>query len=173
MEIERKFLMSELPPRFDSYPHYSIEQGYISSTPVIRIRKKSTDVETKYILTIKSSGLMSREEYEINISKEEYINLSKKVEGNFIKKTRYNIPIDYRYGSGKKDLTLELDVFDGVFSGIVLGEIEFASEELAYAYSPDQYFYKDVTEDTDFHNSTMSSMDKSEIQKLIVKATGY
>lgn len=173
MEIERKFLISELPKNFDAYPHYSIEQGYISRSPVIRIRKKITDSDTSYILTIKSSGLMAHEEYEINISKEEYINLSKKVEGNFIKKTRYNIPMDYRYGSGKQDLTLELDVFDGVFSGVVLGEIEFESEELAYAYQPNQYFYKDVTEDTDFHNSTMSSMDKTEIQRLIVKATGY
>ena len=38
MEIERKFLVKELPD-LNIYPHKRIVQGYISTDPVIRVRQ--------------------------------------------------------------------------------------------------------------------------------------
>ena len=38
MEIERKFIVHNLPDNLDSYPHSEIEQGYLCMEPVIRIR---------------------------------------------------------------------------------------------------------------------------------------
>ena len=68
MEIERKFLIDEIPFALGSYEHHELSQGYISVSPVIRIRKS----DDSYILTVKSGGLLAREEYEINLSEEEY-----------------------------------------------------------------------------------------------------
>ena len=39
MEIERKFIVSELPENLQDYPHHEIEQGYLCMDPVIRIRR--------------------------------------------------------------------------------------------------------------------------------------
>ena len=40
MEIERKYLIRQLPNHLNDYPHDEISQAYISTDPVIRIRKK-------------------------------------------------------------------------------------------------------------------------------------
>ncbi len=50
MEIERKYLISHLPEHFDQYPHRQLEQGYLSTAPVVRVRKD----DDKYELTYKS-----------------------------------------------------------------------------------------------------------------------
>ena len=38
MEIERKYLISSLPEHLDQYPHRQLEQGYLSTSPVVRVR---------------------------------------------------------------------------------------------------------------------------------------
>ena len=70
MEIERKFLISKenLPADLNSYPHHRLEQGYLSTAPVVRIRKE----DDNYYLTYKSKGLMTREEYNLPLTKESY-----------------------------------------------------------------------------------------------------
>ena len=70
MEIERKFLISKenLPTDLNSYPHHRLEQGYLSTAPVVRIRKE----DDNYYLTYKSKGLMTREEYNLPLTKESY-----------------------------------------------------------------------------------------------------
>ena len=55
MEIERKYLVSELPETLNNYPYRTIEQGYLNTDPVIRIRRDNE----KYELTYKSKGLMT------------------------------------------------------------------------------------------------------------------
>jgi adenylate cyclase len=49
-----------------------------------------------------------------------------------------------------------LDIFEGVFSGLTLAEVEFESIEEANAYIPPSWFTKDVTMDAAYHNSNMS-----------------
>ena len=64
MEIERKFLIKDLnalPFRPEDYPHRELEQGYLCTEPVVRIRKDAD----QYFLTYKSTGLMIREEYKL------------------------------------------------------------------------------------------------------------
>ena len=48
------------------------------------------------------------------------------------------------------------DLFEGVFSGLTLAEVEFESIEEANAYIPPSWFTKDVTMDAAYHNSNMS-----------------
>lgn len=57
MEIERKYLIDQLPADLASYPCKVIEQGYLCTEPVVRIRRSND----KYTLTYKGRGLMVRE----------------------------------------------------------------------------------------------------------------
>ncbi|CBK73648.1 hypothetical protein CIY_07550 [Butyrivibrio fibrisolvens 16/4] len=43
MEIERKFLIKELPD-LSKYDYVDIEQGYLCTHPVVRIRKRMTNL---------------------------------------------------------------------------------------------------------------------------------
>ena len=65
MEIERKYLLDQLPENLTSYPCKKIEQGYLSTEPVVRIRRS----DDEYYLTYKSKGLMVREEYNLPLTK--------------------------------------------------------------------------------------------------------
>ena len=147
MEIERKFLISKenLPTDLDAYPHHKLEQGYLSTAPVVRIRKE----DDNYYLTYKSKGLMTREEYNLPLTKESYEHMRPKADGILISKTRYLIP-------EKDRLTIELDVFDAPYEGLYLAEVEFSSEEQALSYNPPVWFGEDVTNSGKYHNSHLS-----------------
>ncbi|SDB25409.1 CYTH domain-containing protein [Pseudobutyrivibrio sp. YE44] len=142
MEIERKFLIKELPD-LSKYEYVDIEQGYLSTNPVVRIRKKND----KYILTYKGSGLMAREEIEASLTKEAYQHLLEKIDGHAITKRRYLIPFE--------PYTIELDVFEGHKKGLIMAEVEFPSLEEANAFVAPDWFGDDVTEDRSYHNSNM------------------
>lgn len=144
MEIERKFLIKQIPVNLNEYPYEEIEQGYLNTTPVLRIRRKNDS----YIFTYKSAGLMSREEIELPLSKEAYEHLIPKCDGNLITKTRYRIPEEHGY-------TIELDIFHGCLEGLVLAEVEFPSEEAALAFPVPDWFTCEVTYESTFHNSQM------------------
>ena len=61
MEIERKYLIRELPENLETYAYHDIEQAYLCTAPVVRIRRQ----DDRYILTYKSSGMMAHEEYNL------------------------------------------------------------------------------------------------------------
>jgi CYTH domain-containing protein len=144
MEIEKKFLIKRLPNNLGSYPHTQIKQGYISTSPVIRIRQLGDN----FILTIKGKGLLEREEYELNITKNQFQKLSEKVEGTVIDKTRYYIPYE-KY-------TIELDLFHDHYQDLQVAEVEFETLDDAHAFSPPEWFGEDVTHDVNYQNSTLS-----------------
>ncbi len=145
MEIERKFLIKQLPPQLSEYEHSKIEQGYLCTDPVVRIRRR----DDRYTLTYKSGGMLAREEYNLPLTAEAYAHLKPKADGLIIEKTRYLIPLDDR-------LVIELDLFEGVHTGLILAEVEFDSIEEAKAFTPPDWFGEDVTYDSRYHNSTMS-----------------
>lgn len=178
MEIERKYLINTLPENLESFPFRIIEQGYLSTEPVVRIRRDNDD----YILTYKSKGLMIREEYNLPLTAESYEHLKEKIDGRLISKKRYLIPLpkkksveihaseplsvlDYieqeRDASGhpELDLTIELDVFSGELAPLVLAEVEFPDEESANEFVPPYWFGEDVTFSTEYHNSRLSQKD--------------
>ncbi|MFP4697430.1 MAG: CYTH domain-containing protein [Eubacteriales bacterium] len=144
MEIERKFLVTDFPFNLVNLPYDNIEQGYISTDPVIRIRKKSNS----YFLTVKSEGLLSREEINIPINKNKYALLSKKLDYNLIIKKRYYYTLDNK-------LTAEIDVFDGNLKGLTVLEVEFKSEKEAYEFNPPNWFGEEVTFNKKYQNSNL------------------
>ena len=145
MEIERKFLITKLPDHLNNYKCRNIEQGYLSTNPVVRVRKDNDD----YFLTYKGSGMMVREEYNLPLTRESYDHLIQKADGTIITKKRYEIPTS-------DSLIIELDLFEGAFSGITLAEVEFKSESQANSYTPPDWFGLDVTNSGEYHNSNMS-----------------
>lgn len=145
MEIERKFLVDALPANIEVYPFRLIEQGYLCTEPVIRVRRENED----YYMTYKGSGLMIREEYNLPLTKEAYDHLIAKADGNIIAKKRYRIPLE----SG---LLIELDIFGEPFSPLFLAEVEFSSEDEAENFVPPSWFGKEVTFSGEYHNSCLS-----------------
>ena len=147
MEIERKFLIKkeQLPKDLANCSFHKIEQGYLCTDPVVRIRRQ----DDEYYLTYKSKGLLSREEYNLPLTQESYEHLKPKADGIVISKTRYLIP-------EKDGLTIELDVFHEDYDGLLLAEVEFESEEQANTYVPPEWFGEDVTYSSAYHNSTLS-----------------
>ena len=145
MEIERKFLIDLLPEKLEVYPHKELEQGYLCTDPVVRVRKEGEE----YVLTYKSKGLMVREEYNLPLNKTAYEHLLEKADGIVISKTRYILP-------EKDGLKIELDVFHGEHDGLILAEVEFPNEKMANSYCPPDWFGEDVTYSTKYHNSNLS-----------------
>ena len=145
MEIERKYLIDTLPEDYQDYPCRHIEQAYLNTDPVIRIRKDNN----KHELTYKSKGLMAREEYNLPLDEASYQHLLTKIDGRLIRKKRYMIPLN-------DSLTIELDVFEGDLAPLLLAEVEFSSQEEAESYCPPDWFGEDVTFSVRYHNSTLS-----------------
>ncbi|MDD6806266.1 MAG: adenylate cyclase, partial [Clostridiales bacterium] len=42
MEIERKFTIKHLPDQLEQYTHHVIEQAYLCTDPVVRVRKEDS-----------------------------------------------------------------------------------------------------------------------------------
>ena len=145
MEIERKYLIKKLPEDLAQYPHMEMEQAYLCTEPVVRVRKEGED----YVLTYKSKGLMVREEYNLPLDEASYQHLLTKIDGRLIRKKRYMIPLN-------DSLTIELDVFEDDLAPLLLAEVEFPDEASALSFTPPEWFGTDVTFSSEYHNSTLS-----------------
>ncbi len=145
MEIERKFLVKDLPI-LHNYSHKDIVQGYLSFNPEIRIRKAN---DTCY-LTTKGEGTLSREEKEIIIKFTTFSSLLNLVKGRLIYKTRYLIPLT-------NSLTAELDIYQKDLEGLCTVEVEFLNLEDAQNFVPPAWFSKEITEDKQYRNKNLAS----------------
>ncbi len=146
MEIERKFTVRKLPENLDSYPCHLIEQAYLNTDPVIRVRRQ----DDEFYMTYKGKGLLMREEYNLPLNEVSYYHLREKADGNIISKKRYVIPIK------DSSLCVELDIFDKPFAPLIIAEVEFPDKETAEAFAPLDWFDQDVTNDPAYHNSNLS-----------------
>ena len=147
MEIERKYRIAALPEHYRSYPVRAIEQAYLCTDPVVRVRRDGDE----YYLTYKGRGLLAREEYNLPLTREAYAHLLPKADGVVLTKKRYLIPLD-----GSDHLTIELDVFEGRYAGLLLAEVEFTSEEEAMAFQAPEWFGRDVTFTREYQNSRLA-----------------
>lgn len=147
MEIERKYIIDtdNMPPNLHSYPCRHLEQGYLCTNPVVRIRKDNDNYE----LTYKSIGLMIREEYNLPLTADAYRHMRTKIDGRLITKDRYILPL-------QQGLNIELDIFLQDLAPLVLAEVEFPDEQTATAFIPPSWFGDEVTFRTQYHNSTLS-----------------
>jgi len=145
MEIERKFVLAVPPFDLSGCRALSLMQGYISTRPVIRLRRQ----DDMYILTVKGSGTLAKEEFELPLTQAQFESLWRKVEGVAISKTRYLIPL----GDG---LTAELDAYHGALAGRYTVEVEFPDIAAATRFTPPAWFGQEATEDARYSNASLS-----------------
>lgn len=164
MEIERKFTVKKIPEPLSQYTCHVIEQAYLNTDPVVRIRRQ----DNEYYLTYKSKGLLAREEYNLPLNEASYYHLREKADGHVISKKRYVIPIekptftsDYTENIDQISLLVELDIFEAPFVPLVIAEVEFPDEASANAFLPLDWFDQDVTCDPAYHNSSLSGLSLS------------
>ncbi len=144
VEIERKFLVNGEGWRALGEP-VLLRQGYLSSNPgrVVRVRIEGAQAT----LTIKSRNVgVARGEWEYPLPLPEAQELLDRVcEQPLIEKTRSRI--------AHAGMVWEVDEFLGANAGLVVAEIELASEDQAFA-KPD-WIGAEVSADLRYHNSNL------------------
>jgi adenylate cyclase len=146
-EIERKFLVSDPPADFETYPSESIEQGYVVVEGSSEVRVRRRDGRT--LLTVKAGAGRVRVEEEFEIDERRFESLWSLTDGRRVAKTRYRLPAD-------AGLTIELDVYTGELAGLRVAEVEFESEAASEAFDPPAWFGPDVTDDHRYANRTLA-----------------
>lgn len=146
VEIERKFLVDkriwakESPERSQPF-----RQAYLTDDQLKTIRIRTAGDQG--YLTIKSRGKgISRQEFEYKIPVAEAHTLIDNFAQNVIEKTRHFIT----YG-GK---LWEVDEFQGANAGLLVAEIELASEDEAFEKPP--WLATEVSLDTRYLNSNLA-----------------
>lgn len=144
-EIERKFLVVG-DYKSHAFNHYRIVQGYLSSVleRVVRIRIQG---DTAY-LTIKSTVSdteFTRYEWEREIPLEDAEEMLKFCEKEIIEKTRYLVKVGAHL--------FEVDEFYGNNQGLVVAEVELASEDEVFE-KPD-WLGQEVTSENRYYNSML------------------
>lgn len=145
LEIERKFLVVG-DYKSQAVSHSRIVQGYICSEKGRTVRVRLRD--DRGYLTIKGpsrDGGLSRYEFEKEITMDEALSLLRLCEPGIIDKVRWLIPMGRH--------TFEVDEFFGDNEGLVVAEVELASEDEAYE-RPD-FLGREVTGERRFYNSCL------------------
>jgi len=154
IETERKFLIKHKDCLEYADDNKRISQGYLTLAVdrTVRVRVAG-DVAW---LTVKGRNRGSvRAEFEYQIPFQDGLELLEMCEGGVIEKTRHII-----FNSG---FTVEVDVFEGLNSGLVVAEIEFEEDDpqavmLEEKLRPrlPQWIGKEVTNDERYYNSSLS-----------------
>jgi len=147
-EIERKFLVADLPAGIEAQRSEPIAQGYLAIAPdgvEVRVRRRGAATT----ITVKSGPAMVRVEEEIPIDEAVFARLWPLTEGRRIDKVRHYVPLD-------GGLTAELDVYAGALDGLRTAEIEFPSEAAAGAFALPPWLGEEVTGDPAYANQALA-----------------
>lgn len=147
IEIERKFLVTSDVYKTEAFKQSRIVQGFLNTDKerTVRVRIRGD----KGFLTVKgksSSNGLSRFEWEREISIIEAENLLKICEKGVIEKTRYEVKVGNHI--------FEVDEFYGDNTGLVIAEIELASE--TEIYEKPNWIGAEVTGDIRYYNAQLS-----------------
>lgn len=145
-EIERKFLLEELPAELDQRESVAIEQGYLAVAGAVEVRlRRAGEART---LTVKRGAGERREETEIELGEEQFAPLWEAC-ANRLAKRRHRVPL----GDG---LTAEVDVYAGALSGLAVAEVEFPDDATARGFRPPPWFGRELTGDRRFANQSLA-----------------
>ncbi|MFN2540705.1 MAG: adenylate cyclase [Chthoniobacterales bacterium] len=147
-EIERKFLIKQLPPGLNRFRNYPIAQGYLANETGgrhVRLRKKGKTAS----LTFKMGRGSAREEREIKLSAQQFALLWPATTGRRLRKIRYEIPW--------KNLLIEIDVYRGRNAGLRVAEVEFPSQASCRKFKPPTWFGREVTGEKRYSNIRLAT----------------
>jgi len=147
LEIERKFLIEELPRGFTRYPHKEIAQGYLSigrNKSHVRLRRAGRVCT----LTYKRGPARAREEREIHLTPSQFAILWPATAGSRLAKTRYYVPW--------KGLTIEVDIYHGSHDGLMVAEVEFSDVQTYHSFRPPKWLGDEVTGASRYSNTKLA-----------------
>jgi adenylate cyclase len=178
IEMERKFI---LPQGFMNDRPYimaqKINQGYLSESlgSVVRVRLCTTTYMDSAQRSVSSSKFgyltikLSRVEGSIGVPEYEYEIPFSDAE-DLINSCRYTISKDrYYLNLGEAGHLLEVDVFSGRHSGLIVGEVEFKSEEDYLNFKPPVFSKLEVTEDKRFSNFYLARALQENVDSVITE----
>lgn len=144
IEIERKFLLANDAWRGQGQPTL-MRQGYLVADPVRTVRVRIEG--ERAVVTFKSKSIgASRGEWEYEIPVPDAAELLDRLcEQPLVEKTRHRI----EHGGH----TWEVDEFQGENAGLVVAEIELASED--EAFDKPAWIGREVTGDARYYNSSL------------------
>jgi adenylate cyclase len=147
-EIERKFLLTQLPKELKHSRGHIIQQGYLASESAgrqVRLRKKGKTAS----LTFKVGRGSHREEREIKLSDKQFAALWPGTAGRRLRKVRFEIPW--------KNVVIEIDVYRGRHSGLVVAEVEFPDRVACRRFKPPSWFGREVTGEKRYSNVRLAN----------------
>ena len=144
-EIERKFLVEQLPQELANEPGAEIEQGYLAiGADEIRLRRHGDE----HVLTVKRGSGMSREEVEVPLTTEAFEQLWPLTAGRRVEKTRVTTPVE--------GAVAEVDVYRGAARRARHGRGRVRRPEHASMFSPPFWFGRELTGDSRYSNQSLA-----------------
>jgi CYTH domain-containing protein/CHAD domain-containing protein len=146
-EIERKFLLDEVPDRLQGRSGRQIEQGYLVEAEEVEVRLRRE--EGRHQLTAKRGHGEVREEIEVDLDADQFEALWPLTESRRLRKTRYLVPL----GEG---LEAEVDLYEEDLKGLVTAEVEFDSERQSRSFRPPAWLGEEVSGDRRYSNRSLA-----------------
>lgn len=173
-EVERRFLVKNIDSiDLSKYEKKEIEQFYLYRDKIVSVRKRKVTMpngDNLYTHTVKYKPGENQfpEEFEVQLTEEQYNNLEVNDSTKSIEKDRYVIPVNHFEGYEKYATpVIELDIFKGYLKGLIFAEIEFTDEIIASNYVPMPWFDIELTHK--LTNGKMTKMSREEVDALIDK----
>lgn len=149
-EIERKFLLRELPVDLDHGSGSLIRQAYLCLEEDREVRIRAQDKRRE--LTYKRGAGVVRDEINIPLDASQFEQLWSQTKGRRLEKTRYL----YSYAG----FEFELDVYGGELAPLMVAELEFDSEEAAQRFQPPSFLSREISSETVYKNSRLAMQGK-------------
>jgi adenylate cyclase len=147
-EIERKFLVRQVPDALAAGQGDLIRQGYLAFGDAgLEVRVRSRGERT--FLTVKKGAGRSRLEEEIEIERDRFDRLWPLTRGCRVKKVRHRVKL-------ADEAVAEVDVYGGRLSGLVTVDVEFVSEAAADRFAAPGWFGTEVTDDPRYRNQRLA-----------------
>ncbi len=148
-EIERKYLLTALPPEAGAVEPLEIDQGWLPGERLVeRLRRLRQNGSEAWFRTIKAGAGLERIEVEEPTSPEVFAGIWPLTDGRRVRKRRYRVPAG--------DLVWEIDEF--LDRDLVLAEVELATIDTP-VMPPDwlqPYLVREVTGEPEYENRQLA-----------------
>ena len=144
-EIERKFLVDELPAELGAGLH--LRQAYVAVDGPTEVRIRATD--DGCTLTVKGGHGLERAEVEVEVDRDRFDALWPLAQGRQLEKQRHRVAVG--------EHTAEVDVYEGSLAGLRVVEVEFASTADAGSFAVPTWFGRELTGERGWSNAALAT----------------
>ncbi len=163
IELERTFLLKNIPPDMEKCESIEIIDIYIPRTanhPVLRIRKKGDVFEITKKEPVKKNDVSEQYEKTIPLSEEEFNELAQ-IKGKRLRKKRYFYPFQRKIA--------EIDIYLDDLEGLGLADIEFNNKKEKDKFQIPDFCLVDITQEKFIAGGMLAGKKYSDIQSFLNK----